>query len=258
MRKEIIIFFCAFIIATLISCEPSYRTKSSHSSRGTYTIDNATYEIPLVSVERSTGTKKMYEKQSIEAVMEEKMIKFCFEDELLIMKWVSTPTDIFFGFNNKTDRPVSIVWDESRFIDTNGVSHKLIHSGIGYEGRNDSHPPTVVAARGTLEDFVHPADYFQREECKDEKSNNNQDHWRRTPFLPTQIKGTAEESREKVESLADKTFQVILALQIDNVRNDYVYTFKINEVGVTEKEQQPEKSHNEGKGSGRSSGRGTF
>jgi len=34
---------------------------------------------------------------------------------------------------------------------------------------------------------------------------------------------------------------VILALQINGVRTDYVCTFIVNNVDVTEKEQQPEK-----------------
>lgn len=162
-----------------------------------------------------------------------------------------------FVVNNKTDGPLKIIWDEARFIDVNGLSHRLIHSGIGYEERNDSHPPTVVAAGGTLEDFVNSADYFQWEEIHG-RSYKNQGYWRRVSFLPTQIKGTAEELRAKAEPFIGKTFQVILALQIDNVRNDYVYTFKINKVVVTEKEQPSEKNPTERKGSGRNNRRHRF
>ena len=82
MRKEIVIFFCAFIMAILISCEPSYRTKcSSDSSQKTYTIANASYDISLISVERSTGAKKIFGEQRIEAVIEEGISRFYFEDE---------------------------------------------------------------------------------------------------------------------------------------------------------------------------------
>ena len=123
------------------------------------------------------------------------------------------------------------------------------------------HPPTVVAARGTLEDFIHPADYFRLEEDFGRGSYKQQGYWRRASFLPTQIKGPAEELRAKAEPFVGKTFKVILALQIDNVRNDYVNTFKINKVDVTEKvqqEPQPEKKPDEGKGSEKGSRRRTF
>lgn len=241
MRKELYYLLCLLIVLALISCEPSSLTKpSSDSSRKKYTIANATYDISLISVDKSTGAKKMGE-QRIETVAEEGTARFYFEDETVRIKWLPSPYDIVFVLNNKTDGPVRIVWNEARFIDEKGASHRLIHSGTGYEDRNNSHPPTVVAARGALEDFVHPADYFQWEKW----SSKQQGYWKRAPFMPTKVKGTAEELRTKAEPFVGKTFQVILALRVDDVQNDYVCTFKINNVDVTEKEEkQPEKKSN--------------
>jgi hypothetical protein len=244
MRKKIVILFYAFVITTLIGCELPYQTKS----QGTYIIANASYDISLLSVEKSTGSEKVYEKQRIEIVLEAGITKFYFEDDMMRIKWRPAPNDIVFVVHNKTDNPVKIVWDEGKFIDAEGVTHKLLHSGIGYEERNDFHHPTIIYAKDTLEDFVYPADYWQKEES-DKKSHKNQGYWKRGSFLPTHIRGTADELRTKAEPFVGKTFQVILALQIDDVRNDYVCIFKINNVDVTEKEeQQPENNPNNGRG----------
>ena len=243
MRKKIVILFYAFVITTLIGCELPYQTKS----QGTYIIANASYDISLLSVEKSTGSEKVYEKQRIEIVLEAGITKFYFEDDMMRIKWRPAPNDIVFVVHNKTDNPVKIVWDEGKFIDAEGVTHKLLHSGIGYEERNDFHPPTIVYAKDTLEDFVYPADCWQKEESG-RKSHKNQGHWKRGSFLPTQIRGTSEELRTKAEPFVGKTFQVILALQINGVRTDYVCTFIVNNVDVTEKEQQPEKNSNNGGG----------
>ncbi|MCG6534923.1 MAG: hypothetical protein L7F78_09580 [Syntrophales bacterium LBB04] len=248
MGKKVVILLCALIVATLIGCGSSSSWKKPDR---TYTMANASYDISLSSVERSIGAEKIHQDQRIEAVPEDGISAYYFEDEMARIKWRPASADIGFVINNKADRPVKIVWDEAQFIDEKGVSHRVIHSGIGYEERNGSHPPTIIDARGTLEDFVHPADYFKREELSGGKSYKQQGYWKRAPFLPTQIKGTAEELRKRAEPFAGKTFQVILALQIDDVRNDYVYTFRINKVDVTEKEQQQEKNPNEGKGSGK-------
>jgi hypothetical protein len=256
MRKNICYLLPLLTVLALISCEPSYRTKPpSDSSRKTYTIANATYDISLISVEKSTGVKKIHEEQRIEAVIEEGISRFSFEDETVKIKWLPSPYDIVFMLNNKTDGPVRIVWDEARFIDEKGASHRLIHSGAGYEDRNVSHPPTVVAARGALEDFVHPADYFQREEDYGGSSYKQQGYWKRAPFLPAQIKGTAKELSAKAEPFVGKTFQVILALQIDDVQNEYVCTFKINKVAVAEEKREQEKG-SDNKEKGKKSGRG--
>jgi hypothetical protein len=251
-RKEIIILFCALIVAALIGCESSLWKQPDRS----HTIANASYDISLLSVERSTGTEKVYAKQKVETVFEEGIPKFYFEDEMVRIKWRPAPHDIVFVVHNKADNPVKIVWDEGKFIDEKGVTHRLLHSGIGYEERNDFHPPTIIYAKDTLEDFVYPADYWQKEESS-KKSHKNQGYWKRGSFLPTQTRGTAEELRTKAEPFVGKTFQVVLTLQINGVRNDYICTFIVNNVDVTEKEQQPEKNPNDG-GSRRGNRRGAF
>lgn len=154
MRKGIVIFFCAFIIAALISCGPSHRTKQpSDAAQKTYTIANATYDISLISVEKFAGDKKMGD-QRIEAVIEQGIATFSFQNEAVRIKWAPSPYDIIFTLTNKTDGPVRIVWNEARFIDAKGARQRLIHSGAGYEDRNASHPPTVVTARGDRKSVV--------------------------------------------------------------------------------------------------------
>jgi hypothetical protein len=252
MRKIFVILFCLLVVATLINCGIPNRTKSSYdSSRTTYRIAQASYDIFLISVDRPDEAEKMYGEQRIKTVIEEGISRSYFEDGMVRVEWRPTSDDIGFIIYNKMYDSMKIVWDEARFFDEEGNIHRLIHSGIGYEERKDSHPPTIIAARGNLEDFIHPADYFRREESSGKKSYKQQDYWNRAPFLPTQIKGTAQELRAKAEPIVGKTFQVILPLQIGNVRSDYIYTFKINRVDVTEKEQRIEKNSKEGKGSGR-------
>jgi hypothetical protein len=253
MRTEVIILFCALIAATLASCESSLWKQPDQPHK----IANAIYDISLLSVEKSTGTEKVYEKQKIETVLEEGIRKFYFEDEMVRIQWRPTANDIVLVVHNKADNPVKIVWDEGKFIDEKGGSHRLLYSGIGYEERNDFHPSTIIYAKDTLEDFVYPADYWQKEESG-KKSHKNQDHWKRGSFLPTQIRGTAEELRTKAEPFVGKTFQVILALQINGALNDYVCTFIVNKVDVTEKEQPSQKNPEDKTGSRRGGRRGAF
>jgi len=252
VRKEVIILFCALIVATLAGCESSLWKQSDQPHK----IANAIYDISLFSVEKSTGTENVYAKQRIETVYEEGIQKFYFEDEMVRIKWHPAPDDIVFVVHNKADSPVKIVWDEGKFIDENDGPHRLLHSGIGYDDRNNFHPPTIIYAKDTLEDFVYPADYWQKEESG-KKSHKNQGYWKRSSFMPTQIRGSADELRTKAEPFVGKTFQVVLALQINGVRNDYVCTFIVNKVDVTEKEQQPEKNPND-RGSRRGGRRGAF
>jgi hypothetical protein len=253
--KKYIYYLLPFLVVlTLISCGSSSSWKKPDR---TYKIAVARYDISLISVCRPTQAQQLYGEQKIEAAIHEGILRSYFEDGLVGIEWRPTPDDISLVIRNKTYDPLKVVWDEARFIDEKGVSHRLIHSGIGYEERYDFHPPTIIVPRGTLEDFIHPADYFRWEEYS-RGSYKQQGYWMRDPFLPNQMKGTAEELRIKTEPLVGKTFQVILVLQIDSVRNDYACTFKINKVDVTEKEQQLLKNPNEEKRSGRGGRRRAF
>ena len=196
-------------------------------------------------MERTAESRRKYGEQRIETIVEVGIPKFSFEDAAVRIKWRPTSDDISLVLTNKSANLVKIVWDEALFTDENRGNHRLIHSATGYEDRNNIHPPTVIVARGTIDDFIHPADYFAPEEGYGKRSSGRTVDWRKSPFLPTQIKGTAEELRVRAESVVGKTFRVMLPIEIDYVLNDYTYTFKINGVNVSEKTERIETNSNE-------------
>ena len=102
-----------------------------------------------------------------------------------------------------------------------------------------------------LQDFIYPLDYFQWEEIRGIRSDKKQGYGDRKPFLPIKINGSAEELREKAEVFIGKTFQVALPIEINNVRTDYLCTFKITNVDITEGEELLERNSSEKKGGAR-------
>lgn len=214
-------------------CQTTASMKSP--AKGTYTVAVATYDISLISVERPAESVRRYGEQRLAATPGEGGQRFfSFEDNLVRIKWHPTSDDIAFMIGNKTDGPLKVLWDEAAFIDEQGKGHRLIHAGSGYEDRNAVHPPTVIAAWGTLNDFIHSADSFKPEEDYGKRAPRQVVDWMRAPFLPERIKGTAGELRPRAEAVVGKTFRVILPVEADNLRNDYTYTFRIDNVAVTE------------------------
>jgi hypothetical protein len=255
-KKKVAVLLYMFLIVLFMGCDSSYRTKSS--SPRTQKVANARYDITMIAVEKSVGSQKMLEEQRIETVVEGGITRYRSEDNMVRIEWRPAPVDIEFTVNNKTDSPIKIVWDEASFVDEKGISHRLIHSGIGYEERKLPQPPTVIVGGINLQDFVHPLDYFQWKEIRGMRSDKQQGYWDRTPFLPTQIKGATEELRVKAGAVVGKTFQVILPLEISNIRIDYLYTFRITNVDITEGEEQMERNSSGKKGSGRTGKRLLF
>jgi len=255
-KKKVAVLLYMFLIVLLMGCDSSYRTKSS--SPRTQKVANARYDITMIAVEKSVRSQKMLEEQRIETVVEGGITRYRSEDSMVRIEWRPAPVDIEFTVNNKTDSPIKIVWDEASFVDEKGISHRLIHSGIGYEERKLPQPPTVIAGGINLQDFIHPLDYFQWKEIRGMRLDKQQGYWDRTPFLPTQTKGTAEELRVKASTFVGKTFQVILPLEISNIRIDYLCTFRITNVDITEGEEPIERNSSEKKGSGRTGKRLQF
>jgi len=120
------------------------------------------------------------------------------------MIWRGRRSILFFTVNNKTDDPIKIIWDGARLIDEKGISHRLNHSGIGYEERNLSQPPTIVCHPRQPRGFPASGRLFPMEPIGSSTSDKQDGYWDRAPFLPTQIKGTAEELRTKSDPVIGK------------------------------------------------------
>jgi hypothetical protein len=68
-------------------------------------------------------------------------------------------------FENLTARNVKILWERSEYTDTNGQSHRLMHSGIRFQDRNNPIPDQIVQPRSSVQEAVIPISkvYFVQE-----------------------------------------------------------------------------------------------
>jgi hypothetical protein len=88
------------------------------------------YDISLQTVERPSDAQNRYGKQIITQIEEEGIQKNLFEDNMMTILWMPTETDIKFTLKNKTDHSIKIIWDEAAFVDVEGRSQHIIHSGV--------------------------------------------------------------------------------------------------------------------------------
>ena len=236
-------------ILIVSGCGLPSRMKSSADGSSDKTPVKAYYDISLISAERPTEAQKRFGDQIVETVRDEGGIaRDYFEDAAVRIVWWLTADEISFVLTNKTNGPVTIVWAEAKFVDENGLSHSVIHSGISYNERFNAGPPTVLARKSVKEDFIHPADYVQLQEAQSGKSDQRPAKWERKPLLPNQSKGSAGELKAKAESFVGKTLQVHLPLQIEGIQMDYLFTFRINKVNIVEERPREEKTSDSAKG----------
>jgi len=183
------------------------------------TYHNFNYDMSLQEVRRPAEAQERYGEQKI--FLSEKDKNYVFEDEMVKIAWLLTPGKIGFILQNKTEHPVRIIWDEAAYVDENGETHRVMHSGVKYINRDQSQPPSVVVQNGKLSEVIIPTDYI-----------SYVSGWSEQPLFPTGDMGELEKLKESSRVYIGKTFQVLLPIQIEGKTNDYVFIFKINDIKI--------------------------
>ena len=123
MRKTSIFFVLGLLL--LVGC---------YSFRGTY-------EFSLVSVERPEDQGDRFGEM---ITGEADNGGILYEESVLKCVWVVGADRLSFALKNKTENSMKIIWDEAAYIDQNGSTQKIMHSGVKYTDRNSSQPPSVI------------------------------------------------------------------------------------------------------------------
>jgi len=210
-KKMLLCFLCLF----LFSCEA-------------FIVHRLNYGIVLSEVERPTDAKERYGEYEIFET-EEEGFKYVFEDEMIKVLWLPTSFTIVFRLENKTDHSMRIIWDEAAYVDENGGSHRVMHGGVKYSEKQATQPSSVVVRRGTLSDVIYPTDYVSY-------TSGAYGGWNEQPLLPNeQMGGDPQTLLRASEEFIGKTVQILLPIQIEDVTNDYIFTFKIESAELVKK-----------------------
>jgi hypothetical protein len=179
------------------------------------------YDISLGQVERPAEAKERYGNQEIYTI-EGDGGKYYFEDKMIRIGWAVTAKDIAFVLENKTDYSIRIIWDEAAYVDMNGFSHRVMHSGVKYIDRANTQAPTVVVRRGSVSDIVVPTDYIL---------NLGEYGWKEGDILPNSSRDPDNKRLiNKAKEYLGKKIQVLLPLQIQDTVIDYIFVFTIESV----------------------------
>ena len=117
------------------------------------------------------------------------------------------------SIENLTRQPLKILWEQSQYQDFTNRQHRLIHSGIKLQDRNDIIPPQVVPAGGSVQQDIMPVDAVTR----------SQNGYETKPLFPV--------DSEKALSLKGKTFTLFFPVEMDRaIIPDYNFTFEIVDV----------------------------
>lgn len=207
--KTVNFFLLAFAAFMLTSC-------------GAFKNYIASYSVGLSSVESPADAKQQFGETKVVTFNEEGVSKYRYEDDYINIVWYVGLKQFNFTLNNKSGHSLKINWDDISFVDTEGQVGRVMHSGVKYTERNNSQPATTVPKGASISDILLPTEnvYFV---------SGQYGGWRENYLLPC-VYQTPEAFNAGASSLVGKTMTIMMPIMIENVQNDYTFTFNIEKL----------------------------
>ncbi|MFH1754636.1 MAG: hypothetical protein ABIA59_02935 [Candidatus Latescibacterota bacterium] len=208
MRIRVERFLLSLLVSALISGCSGYR---------------ANYDIGLVKADRPVGAVESYGKHDILKVEEDGPDLSYFEDGLVKIIWTPTAEEVAFEITNKTTNPITIVWEQAKFIDDAGAAHRTVHSGVSYTAVSDPQEPSIIKANETHRDLIFSADNIFYSDAR----------WQRKPMFQTfAMSRNAENFDADIQANVGKSFSVVLPLAVNGTVHEYSFAFEVTGVQV--------------------------
>jgi len=159
-------------------------------------------------------------------VLEDRLM---YEDELLRVKFIPGMRSIGVEVTNKTEEPISIIWEDTSYTDPLGKQHDVINAEAKIK-RGEALPPTVIPPGRRVADAILPADYVIWKSsgvkcCETIMPDPG-------AMVTCPLKGVSP------RELVGKSIKITLPVQKGNVR--YKYSFIIEITGLKERVEQVE------------------
>ncbi len=179
------------------------------------------YSVSLYKVESPENAKQQYGDTKIVNFNEENLTKFTYEDDFIKITWYTEKRQFDFFLLNKSNHSLKIPWDEMAYVDINGHSGRVMHSGVKYIDRNNSQPASVVPKGSSISDVLVPTDniYYVSGEYGG---------WRTSPLLP---KYNSQEELD-ASGVVGKNMKIVFPIIIENVTNEYIFEFRVDDATI--------------------------
>lgn len=187
------------------------------------------YDAPLVSVERPANIKEKY--GAVESLALQEGNKYFYSDSVIDAVLGFVGDDISFSIQNKTDQTIKLIWDDAGFIEPNGSLTRIMHVGVKYTDRNNSMPSSIIPRRGKLVDIATPVDRISWKDGYYSKYGSSPGGWENEGIFPWHTTTMPAESFLTAnKKYVGSKFGLLLPLEIEGVKNEYIFWFEVKDV----------------------------
>lgn len=182
----------------------------------------ASYSVGLSAVESPADAKQQFGETKVVTFDEGGINKYRYEDDYIDIVWYVGLKQFNFSLKNKSGHTLKINWDDVSYVDVKGQVGRVMHSGVKYADRNSSQPATTVPKNASISDILLPTEnvYYV---------SGQYGGWQESYLVPCVYK-TPEAFNAEAPTFVGKTMTVMMPIMIENVQNDYTFTFNIDKL----------------------------
>jgi hypothetical protein len=136
-----------------------------------------------------------------------------FEDQAIRMSFLLSDKQIGMVLQNKTQSPIKIDWNNISYVDTSGLAHGVIHTGVRYIERDRPQVPSVIPPAAMIEDAIVPSDHISY-------TSGTSGGWSSRPLFPSIISET--------DRYIGKSFSIFMPMEFDGAVKNYLFSFRID------------------------------
>ena len=203
---------CKKVLFGVMACLVMQSCVSSYDS-----VYNAVYDVKLISVESPKDAKVPYGARIVCDV--DNMVRDVYEDDYIRIYWDVSSKYLRFNLRNKTNYTLKINWDDISYVDEYGFTGNIIHSGVKYVDKNKPQSSISVPRGASVCDVLVPVDNIVYV--------NGQ-------WIESELVKSSYKNLEEFETLKERNvglyIQILFPVLIENVQNDYIFNFKINDI----------------------------
>lgn len=195
------------------------------SSCGAFKSYVASYSVGLKTVESPANAKQQFGETKVVNFQDGTTNKYRYEDDYINIVWYVSSKQFNFDLTNKSGHTLKINWDDISYVDYNGKTGRVMHSGVKYTERNNSQPASSVPKGASLSDILLPTDnvYYIS------PTRYSSGGWQEKFLIPCVYKDEATKNAQ-ASAYVGKTMTIMMPIMIENVQNDYTFTFSIDEL----------------------------
>lgn len=192
------------------------------SSCGAFKSYVANYSVGLSTVESPANAKQQFGETKVVSFDEDGISKYRYEDDYIDIVWYVGLKQFNFLLKNKSGHTLKINWDDVSYVDINGQVGRVMHAGVKYTDRNNSQPASTIPRGASISDLLLPTEnvYY---------ISGQYGGWNERYLIPCVYK-TPEALKAEAPTYVGKTLSVMMPIVIENVQNDYTFTFNIDKL----------------------------